>query len=444
MRNFVLAASALMLGSSSVVAGGYLTNTNQNAAFLRNVARNASMEIDAAYSNPAGLVFLEDGFHFSLNGQSAYQTRDIEATFPLFGYRGDKNNTRLYEGEASAPIVPSLQAAYKKGDWVVSGNFAITGGGGKCSFDQGLPSFDALVMAGIYQQTTQMTGGALSVTPDMYDIRTSMYGRQYIYGLQLGLTYQPLPNLGVYVGGRMNYYTGSYNGYVRAEGKPGVLPDPIAQALPDMALDVDQKGWGLTPIIGLDYKWGKLNLGFKCEFGTNLNIENDTHENTTGMDQFKDGYSTPNDLPAIVSLGAQYEILPSLRVMGGYMHYFDSDAGMANDKQEYLSHGTNELQFGAEWDITDKLLVSAGIQNTDYGMQDEFQSDLSFSCDSYSVGFGAKLKFNSHLSVNVAYFFTNYEDYTKETDNYAGTGLKGKDVFSRTNKVFGLGIDYSF
>ena len=57
-------------------AGGLLTNTNQHAAFVRNPARFASLDIDAVYFNPAGIAFLQDGFHLSANWQMVWQDRD--------------------------------------------------------------------------------------------------------------------------------------------------------------------------------------------------------------------------------------------------------------------------------------------------------------------------------------------------------------------------------
>lgn len=41
----------------------------------------------------------------------------------------------------------------------------------------------------------------------------------------------------------------------------------------NLALDCDQTGWGLTPVIGVDVKWNKLNIGAKYEFKANMNIE---------------------------------------------------------------------------------------------------------------------------------------------------------------------------
>lgn len=93
----------LLIVSTSTFAGGLLTNTNQHAAFLRMLSRGATTEIDGALSNPAGLAFLPtDGFHMSLSIQSAFQTRNIDASCEGLGLN------KYYEGKASAPVIPSL------------------------------------------------------------------------------------------------------------------------------------------------------------------------------------------------------------------------------------------------------------------------------------------------------------------------------------------------
>ncbi len=447
MKKITLIAILCMIVVIPTFAGGYLTNTNQNIAFLRMVARGASTEIDAVYSNPAGLGFMaNEGFHISLNGQSAYQTREITADFLTYTTEGGKPATtpfnRHFKGTASAPFIPSVQAAYKMGKWAFSGSFAVTGGGGKASFDQGLPMFYALTMAGIYSQSKGL------IKPGMYDVKSAMDGTQYIFGLQLGATYRVLDWLSVFAGGRMNYVSAGYKGYVKATLDPKF--DAMAQLLPngstlvDMALDVDQSGWGVTPIIGFDAKFGNFNFATKYEFQTHLNIENKTKENTTGMPAYDHGVNTPNDIPAFLSIAANYKFLPNLNASVEYHHFFDKNAGMADDKQKTLKHGTHEYLAGIEWDVIKLLTLSGGFQYTDYGLSDAFQGDTSFSCDSYSLGFGAKFNVNSKLGINVAYFWTNYKDYTKNEASYSGTGLPGTNVYSRTNKVFGVGVDYRF
>ena len=67
------------------------------------------------------------------------------------------------------------------------------------------------------------------------------------------------------------------------------LPSPAGGTIPTgteligIDLDCSQTGWGFTPVIGLDAKFGKLNIGAKYEFKANLNIENNTKVNSLRM-----------------------------------------------------------------------------------------------------------------------------------------------------------------
>lgn len=447
MKKNLLIGAASLIVSIPTFAGDYLTNTNQNAAFLRMIARGASIDVDGVYSNPAGLAFLpEDGFHLSLTGQSAYQTREILATSPLWTLDGNTTE-RYYKGTASAPIIPSFHGAYKKDKWVISASFSITGGGGKASFDNGLPMFDALAIGGIYTNA-QLTGlVGKPVTPDMYEINSAMDGKQYIYGVQLGVSYRFNNWLSAFIGGRMNYVKSGYEGYLKAQMKE----EFGGMALTNLELDCDQSGWGLTPIIGLDAKLGRWNLAAKYEFQTNLNIENKTNklEVPVGTPEavikpYADGEQTPSDIPAFLSMAAGYEILPTLRASVEYHFFDDKRAGMLNDRQKTLKHGTHEYLAGIEWDVIKYLTISGGFQKTNYGLSDDFQTDTSFYCSSYSLGFGARARLNDALSLDIAYFWTTYDDYTKTSANYNGTGMPGTDVYSRTNKVFGLSLNYHF
>lgn len=511
MRKLFLAAVAVFAVSASSYAGGYLTNTNQSASFLRNPARLATFELDGAYSNPAGLAWIGEGWHFMFNWQNAAQTRKITSTFAPFAQNVNQlgNPTKTFNGEASAPFIPSLDVAYQKGKFTASMHFGITGGGGKATFNEGLPMFEAPVSV-IPNMLT-----AAGIPADAYSAEMYMNGRQYIYGVQVGVTYKFFENKGaakhglsMHLGARMNFASNHYEGYLKnisarmggnmvvlspffssqsselmgkaeqatnASQQYTLLADAttdealkaqyqamaaqyaagaaqaqagaqtmagLSQKTADMELDCDQKGWGIAPIIGLDYRVGNLNIGARYEFQTNMNIENKTTVNTTGVESFAHGVNTPNDIPGILAIGAQYQVLPKWRLMAGWNCYFDKKAGMSGDKQKTLTHNTHEITVGTEVDVVDRLTLSGGFQNTDYGTSDAFQSDLSFNCDSYSLGFGLKVKITKKWTANAAYFWTTYKDYTKTSDNYNGTGLPGVDVYSRTNKVFGVGITY--
>ncbi len=496
----------MMMTGYTAQAGGLLTNTNQNIAFLRNPARDGAIGIDGTYSNPAGVAWMEKGLHISFNVQSAYQTRTINSGLNVPSLKGtpyyqpyklnggDENGVKTFKGTASAPIAPSVQAALNYDRWGFQASFAITGGGGKATFDEGLGSFEsqvAMIPALLYSM-----GYNQSSTPG-YSVKSYIYGRQYIYGLQLGATYKLTNYLSAYLGARFNYIQNKYEGSItnisaNIEGnsenlynyfgdqassysqmafyykmRASEMTDPAQKAtylqyaeaytsgaskasaaqsqFADKYLDCTQTGWGITPIIGFDFKWKNLNIGTRFEFTTRFNIQNNTKRDDTGL--FTDGVNTPNDLPGIFTIGAQYSILPSLRVNASYHYFLDKDARMDKDKQKLLDGNTEEFLAGAEYDINKILQVSAGIQKTNYKLGDgAYLNDMSFNTSSYSIGFGAGIQLSQKMKLNVAYFWTTYDTFHKKYDEnmtVSGTTIpvEKTDDFSRTNKVFGVGLD---
>ena len=553
-------AALLLAMATSTQAGGLLTNTNQNIAFNRNFARVGAIGIDGVYFNPAGVAFLDQGFHLSLNFQNVYQTRQITSAFsvPAFANTpyeypftlngGDKTDgSKFYEGKASVPILPSFQVAYNKDKWSFQAGFGLTGGGGKASFNEGLPSFErqiAILPALINQQlpTFSTLLGQQETPATSYSMQSYMSGHQYNFGLQLGVAYKINENLSVFGGARFNYIYNKYEGNITNisadvngnnqnlyeyfgskaklltekaaalqaqavaaktqadayQAQANAATDPTAKAqlqaaanqyaagaqqasagakmvsagadklnsskelVKDRYVEVSQRGWGITPILGIDYRTGKWNFAARYEFTTKFNIENNTKRDDT--QKYENGVNTPNDIPGILALGAQYEVLKNLRVMAGYNYYFDKDARMDNNKQRFLKHNTQEFLAGVEWDINPAVTVSAGGQRTLYGLGDgKYLTDLSFVTSSYSFGIGAKIKVAKNAHLNVAYFFTNYSNFKKEYNDAVVVGkeqvkqpdgtvltqpktipTKNTDIFTRTNKVLGVGLDIDF
>ena len=219
MKKTIFSLTAFV-AASSAFAGGLLTNTNQNAAFVRNFAQEGQITLTSIYANPAGGAFLSKGWHLSLNSQTAFQERNIDTTFPLFkANTNDPEETHRFEGNATAPIVPSFTVSFNREKWSLSAHFAITGGGGKCEFNEGLGSFESigasipsavvsgiqkkLMVAGYPESTAALM--AKQAGPDRYSMNSSMKGRSYYFGLQLGGTYKILDNLSAYLGIRGVY-----------------------------------------------------------------------------------------------------------------------------------------------------------------------------------------------------------------------------------------------
>lgn len=445
----------LVVVTDAVQAGGIMTNTNYHIAFDRMFARGATFDIDAAFSNPAGLAWGHEGWQLSLNFQKPWQNRDIETTYPLLKSMYG-SETHKFRGKASAPIVPALFASYHKDRWAVSTMIGIVGSGGFVKYDEGVPMFNVMLGSML---------AAKGVMPDQYQLSSQMKGKQYIYGGQLNFTYKVLDCLSAAVGIRANYYDGYYRGHVTAGGHP------TFGNLANLQLDVDQRAWGFTPIVSVDYHQGPLTLAARYEWRTKINTTNNTNTLEAGLgDNLKaylmandpatlqniagalgtktapyvDGAETRYDMPALLTFAVGYEFSPRLRATVEYHFFDDKNAKMANNRQEELTHGTHEFLAGVEYDINDKFTVSCGGQRTDYGLSDGYQTNTSFACDSYSIGLGGAVNLTEKLRLNVSYFCSLYSDYTVKNSNYLGTGVAGTDVYSRTNHVIGVGIDYKF
>jgi long-chain fatty acid transport protein len=201
MRKLFISALLAVATTATVHAGGLMTNTNYHIAFDRMFARGASTEIDAAYSNPAGLAWGHEGFQFSLNFQKPWQNRNIEAVTTA--------GNQKFEGKASAPIVPALFASYKKGNWAFSTMIGIVGSGGFVEYKEGVPMFNMLVQGML---------GQMNIAPTTYKIDSEMKGKQYIYGGQFNITRKVNDNFSAAIGLRANYYDGYYRGHVLANG----------------------------------------------------------------------------------------------------------------------------------------------------------------------------------------------------------------------------------
>lgn len=480
MKKKICVAALMTAGASSVFAGGLLTNTNQNAVFLRNPARDAVIAIDGVYNNPAGVAFLPQGFHLSLSWQAAFQKRQITSNAPFYQLNtANPNAEHYFEGKVVAPVIPSFQAAYVINDkWSVSAQFAVGGGGGNCEFDNGLPMFEQLLGGQLASGIHNATHPAAATTPYSYSLNQNLTGTQYFYGLQVGGTYKISDMVSVFGGVRGVLANCGYEGSVTdftVNGNPGTAyssafaksaQDAAAAAQmyqaagdaanaakyaalaeqagtvammtkEDLILDCSQSGFGITPIVGVDVNLGKLNLAAKYEFRTKINLENESKNSSNvdaGFADYRDGAKVRSDIPALLTVGAQYSILENLRIMGGYHYFFDKDAkGSATDVEK----NTWEVTFGAEYDVNNWLTLSVGGQRTQYGF-DERMKDTNFNISSTALSCGASFRVSEMVNINAGYMHSFFGD--KMLDR--GNGIT--DFYTRKNDALGVSVDLKF
>lgn len=247
MKRIFLVTGLIGAMALTTFAGGLLTNTNQSAQFVRMLSRNASTQIDAVYFNPAGLIKLEDGWHFSLNNQSIFQEKTVNSKFPLL-------NNGEYVGDVKAPVFPSAFGVYKVNDLAISVGFGPVGGGGSATFERGLPSFEIPI--------TKIVPGlsglkALGYDVTNYDAKLYFDGSSIFWGVQAGATYRMSDMLSVYGGVRYMPSTNTYAGsikdvQVKVNGNFVKVPPFLAQVgttLKTTATQLSGAAANLQPLI---------------------------------------------------------------------------------------------------------------------------------------------------------------------------------------------------
>jgi long-chain fatty acid transport protein len=432
--------------SLSVSAGGILTNGNQSAAYVRLLARNASLEVDAVYYNPAGLVKLSDGFHLSLNNQYISQDKTIINGFPLL-------NSSEYVGEVRVPVFPDVYGVYKKGRMAFSFGFGPNAGGGSADFKKGLPSFE------IPFSTLPSLISSMGVPTTAYQLDMAFKGESVFFGYQVNLSLAVSDVLSFGLGGRLiqarNDYEGHISdiminpqhpllnptgGFMSAYDFFTAIGQPTYAALvADKNVKVKQTGSGFTPILSLNYTPNEaLVLSLRYEFNTKLELKNKTTEDDTGL--FPDGYVFRNDIPALLAAGLRYSVSPAVRTYFSFTYFFDKSANW-DGREELVNKNSYEMALGLEYDLSKVITASAGYQRTNYSLSDAYQTDLDheLSCD--TVGGGFRFKVTDKLNLDLGALYVFYKNYNK-SDVYSS--LSYPVTFKRKTLDLSLGINYRF
>ncbi len=526
MKKITLTLLSFIL-TFSMFAGGLVTNTNQSAAWTRMLNRNATVEIDAVFFNPAALTKLEDGFHLSLSNQIIGQTKSITNS-ALGG--------RTFDGDVFAPVYPSVSAAYKTGKFAFSFGFYPVGGGGSAEFNDGVPSIEMGIAS---LPTALATLGATGA----YSYNTYLEGSSVYFGIQGGISYEINDMISVFAGARYVMAKNTYSGYIRdvtlqtadpnspltnasvtamadatkaggdnlqaafdaqlldpaypingATDPDGTVTNGLialgytqaqidqmnmgdaqtafygaatnmytaAGALADQELDAEQTGSGITPIIGVNLSLmeDRLNIGLKYEFKTALTLTNSTTKDiVTGVDpvtgtpttMFPDGAEVNADIPALLSGGVSFKVTDALRIEADFETYFDKNVDWVRTNpftgdditaDDFIDAGYMVYGLGLEYTISDALLISAGWSGSQTGVNDKYQTDLSYSLNTNTFGAGFAYSINDMIKLNLGGY---YVMYAENTIQYPVTTTT---FYTQTydTKLWGIGIglDFSF
>ena len=474
MKKLKLVSLAIAMACATPsFAGGLLTNTNQHVAFNRMMSREASIGIDGVYYNPAGVVFMGEGHHLAINWQLAYQTRSIENDYALFTNNVNNPITpRTFKGEAFAPVIPSFQYAYNKGRWSLQASFALTGGGGKCTFDNGLGSFEKIVaetamaacqLAGAVDQVAAQHRVPAVFTQDdkfgtkgQYSYNSYMHGRQYYYGLSLGAAYKFSDNFSAFAGVRGVYASTNYYGYVE-DIKVGAMPlymvlDPTKKNAANIELSCDQSGVGFTPIIGVDFKTGKWNFSAKYEFKTRIRLKNKSVNQVPSI-----GNLPANLRNAYIAGGVPEQAADAILnnttiqgAMGQLKTQFDTELeeaiGEYEDGKKIAGDIPAYLALGVGYSPVDAVRVNVGFHWFDDKNATSYKNrnkELKRGTLEYNAG--VEVDVNKKITLSTGWQNTNYglsDEYMDDKSFVVGSNSAAIGGVYHINKKMDLNVAY--
>jgi long-subunit fatty acid transport protein len=213
----------------------------------------------------------------------------------------------------------------------------------------------------------------------------------------------------------------------------------------DRYVDVQETGSGYSPILSVNISpSNKLNIAAKYEFKTNLNLTTTVYDNKSGG-IFVDGEKVVADMPAMLAIGVDYKPIPKLMLSGSMNYYFDK--GVDYDGSDIPPHtpmidkNFQEYALGIQYGLTEKLRISGGWLTTFTGVNDNYQTDLTFDLNTNTFGGGFGYHINSMIDLNIAGQYTFYKDGSKQYDR---NGATVTETYDKQTWLIGLGLDFHF
>lgn len=443
---FTAAAATLSAGSLD-----YLSN--QNASYFFSTAQTASTAgASSVPYNPAGTALLDKGFYLDVSNQTIlkYYDESVNSTY-LNGSYSQKDPT---------PFLPSLALAYNFGNvgpgkLALYGNGGITAGGGNLKWNDGTIGTNAFGLNIAKSVTSTAPNGG----------STELSASSIYYGLGTGVSYAFLDDK-VSASAGLRYVNAQRSGSI--SGTLKFLTSGAGAWNVNVDYDYTYSAQGITPIFGLNVRpVSGLTLGVRYEMETKLDFtySNDT---PTVSDTFPiaaynaqiannvasqlnwAGKKIRQDLPQVLSVGAEYVFTPKFTLSAGTNLYFMNAATLENmqgeDVSDFFGVGY-ELNLAGQYKFTDKLLAGLTAMYSNQGAKSSYYEDdanllvasANPALDSVTIGGGVKYNVIKSLDLLFSTSYVKYFDKSATTDT-----AKLAIDYKKTVYNFCLGVAYKF
>ena len=410
--------------------------TGVSAEFAASQNTNASTTLDAAYYNPAGVMFGRDGFAIRVTDQATFGTVSFQ--------RGDN----IANDFGVSAISPMIMATYKGDDW---GFFLSSGlvGGGVTRFSGEHPVFDEnrrYVIDSINQSdlVTEL-GGSGDGEEFISDVRfanNSLKALNAFIGTNVGATYLLSEDLSVAVGVKFMYTFGSLNLGGDIEVFNNVLD--WFQEEKGVVLSAEQSGSGFAGILGVHYTpTENLSIALRAETLTKINVTTLEVEDTADIIEAKS--INRSDIAPTIALGINYQINDTWSIQSSSAYYFNTMAEYGPLLGFDVSDGIKddwELGLGLTAWSTENLKLSSGVLFFKSGFNDAIRTSNRFSMDALFVGAGAEYFFSEHWSVTTSAMGMLYGDAQTDLAGETATMPAARTTIDQDYLVLALDITY--
>ena len=131
-----------------------------------------------------------------------------------------------------------------------------------------------------------------------------------------------------------------------------------------------------------------------------------------------------------------------VNIQVGFHTYFDKQTGWATkDGVDVIDRNFTEYAAGVEWNVNDKFLLSTGYLAAITGVNNKYQSDLSYSLSTSTFGFGGAYAFNNTFKLQFGGFYTMYNQKTVTQLDASVPVLIYGETYDKATWAISIGLD---
>lgn len=255
-----------ILASINAYAGSIDYLAEQDSEYFAHPSMIGKIGTSAAFYNPAGTAFMEDGNYFKINSQTVFKKYKMTNNYTGKTGLTDSIKTGNHESDHPSALVPAIQFVAKNGDRSYFIHAGVAAGGGALKYDGGITAFEVLgeaVQAGLRfkLENNKIIPLDPSTTVTYQSNNPQTIGSSYYVNTNFGMAQKLNPKFSIGGAIRLIYATRDLDCTANYDLSSTDGPEKVK-----VQLDAERKAYGVGGVIGFDYKpTDKLNVGFKYE-----------------------------------------------------------------------------------------------------------------------------------------------------------------------------------